>query len=302
MLRHCCLPQQSATVARYSPFRNRLQEHSAALARKFLLNQPMQMLSDCWMIETLDDFVLLKSDVYPTYHLAAQVDDHLMGTTHVLRGEEWLPSVPRHFLVYQAFGWEPPVFAHLSRILGPDRSKLSKRHGAHAALEYREQGNLPDAVVNFLALLGWSLDDHTEIIDRETLIRHFDLDRVLTNPAVFNAEKLLWMNGVYIREMPDDRLADDAAPFLERHLGRPVDRDRFPTGGRSAQQSPRALATRQGPGECLPVLRPVRCRARSECVGRRHVGSIHSRLPVTPATISAQEGTHGRTFKRQRQR
>src|SRR5438093_4264552 len=175
--------------------------------------------------ETLDDFVLLKSDGYPTYHLAAQVDDHLMETTHVLRGEEWLPSAPRHFLVYEAFGWEPPAFAHLSRILGPDRSKLSKRHGAHAALEYREQGYLPDAVVNFLALLGWSLDDHTEIIDRETLIRHFDLDRVLTNPAVFNAEKLLWLNGVYIREMPDDKLAEEAAPFLERHLGRPGDRD-----------------------------------------------------------------------------
>ena len=174
--------------------------------------------------DTLDDFVLLKSDGYPTYHLAAQVDDHLMQTTHVLRGEEWLPSAPRHFLIYRAFGWEPPAFAHLSRILGPDRAKLSKRHGAHAALEYREQGYLPDAVVNFLALLGWSLDDHTEIIDRATLIRHFDLDRVLTNPAVFNAEKLLWMNGVYIREMPDDKLADEVAPFLERHLGRPVDR------------------------------------------------------------------------------
>jgi len=177
--------------------------------------------------ETLDDFVLLKSDGYPTYHLAAQVDDHLMETTHVLRGEEWLPSAPRHFLVYQAFDWEPPAFAHLSRILGPDRSKLSKRHGAHAALEYREQGYLPDAVVNFLALLGWSLDDHTEIIDRDMLIRHFDLDRVLTNPAVFNAEKLVWMNGVYIREMPDQRLADEAAPFLERHLARPIDRELF---------------------------------------------------------------------------
>jgi glutamyl-tRNA synthetase len=174
---------------------------------------------------TLDDFVLLKSDGYPTYHLAAQVDDHLMGTTHVLRGEEWLPSAPRHFLIYRAFGWEPPAFAHLSRILGPDRAKLSKRHGAHAALEYRDQGYLPDAVVNFLALLGWSLDDHTEIIDRETLIRHFDLDRVLTNPAVFNAEKLLWMNGVYIREMPDEQLAEETAPFLERDLGRPVDRE-----------------------------------------------------------------------------
>ena len=112
----------------------------------------------------------------------------------------------------------------MSRILGPDRAKLSKRHGAHAALEYRDQGYLPDAVVNFLALLGWSLDDHTEIIDRETLIRDFDLDRVLTNPAVFNAEKLLWMNGIYIREMPDEKLADEVTPFLERHLGRSVDR------------------------------------------------------------------------------
>ncbi len=172
---------------------------------------------------TLDDFVLLKSDGYPTYHLAAQVDDHLMGITHVLRGEEWLPSAPRHFLVYQAFGWDPPVFAHLSRVLGPDKSKLSKRHGAHAALEYREQGYLPDAVVNFMALLGWSLDDHTEIIDRETLIKHFDLDRVLPNPAVFNAEKLLWMNGMYIREMPAPDLAEAVRPYLERDLGRVVD-------------------------------------------------------------------------------
>jgi glutamyl-tRNA synthetase len=174
---------------------------------------------------TLDDFVLLKSDGYPTYHLAALVDDHLMEITHVLRGDEWLSSAPRHVLIYQAFGWEPPAFAHLSRILGPDRGKLSKRHGAHAALEYRDQGYLPDAVVNFLALLGWSLDDHTEIIDRDTLIKHFDLDRVLVNSAVFNAEKLLWMNGVYIREMDDEALADAVLPFLERHLGRPVDRD-----------------------------------------------------------------------------
>jgi glutamyl-tRNA synthetase len=126
--------------------------------------------------------------------------------------------------VYQAFGWHPPVFAHLSRVLGPDKAKLSKRHGAHAALEYRDQGYLPDAVINFMALLGWSLDDHTEIISRETLIKHFDLDRVLPNPAVFNAEKLLWMNGMYIRETPVDALADAVLPYLERALGRPVDR------------------------------------------------------------------------------
>jgi glutamyl-tRNA synthetase len=174
---------------------------------------------------TLDDFVLLKSDGYPTYHLAAQVDDHLMEITHVLRGEEWLPSAPRHFLVYEALGWDPPVFAHLSRVLGPDKAKLSKRHGAHAALEYRDQGYLPDAVVNFMALLGWSLDDRTEIISRETLVKHFDLDRVLPNPAVFNAEKLLWMNGMYIREMGQQDLADAVRPYLERDLGRPVDHE-----------------------------------------------------------------------------
>jgi glutamyl-tRNA synthetase len=176
---------------------------------------------------TLDDFVLLKSDGYPTYHLAAQVDDHLMQITHVLRGEEWLPSAPRHFLVYQAFGWEPPVFAHLSRVLGPERAKLSKRHGAHAALDYRDQGYLPDAVINFMALLGWSLDDHTEIISRETLVKHFDLDRVLPNPAVFNAEKLLWMNGMYIREMPVDALISAVRPYLERDLGHTVDPDKL---------------------------------------------------------------------------
>ena len=94
---------------------------------------------------TLDDFVMLKSDGYPTYHLAAMVDDHLMGITHVLRDESWLPSAPRHFLIYQAFGWEPPIFAHVSRVLGSDKAKLSKRHGAHSVLEYRDQGYLPEA-------------------------------------------------------------------------------------------------------------------------------------------------------------
>lgn len=174
--------------------------------------------------DTLDDFVLLKSDGFPTYHLASIVDDHLMEITHILRGEEWLSSAPRHVLLYQAFGWEPPIFAHLSRVLGPDRARLSKRHGAHAALEYREQGYLPDAVINFMALLGWSLDDHTDIIDRETLVKHFDLDRVLTNPAVFNADKLIWMNGVYIREMSFEELTDAVQQFLEKGLGQSVDR------------------------------------------------------------------------------
>jgi glutamyl-tRNA synthetase len=173
---------------------------------------------------TLDDFVILKSDGYPTYHLAAMVDDHLMEITHVLRDESWLPSAPRHFLIYQAFGWEPPLFAHVSRVLGSDRAKLSKRHGAHSVLEYRDQGYLPDALLNFLALLGWSLDDRTDIIPRRMLIENFSLERLLPNPAVFNAEKLLWLNGIYIREMSDEELAEAALPFLERHLARPADR------------------------------------------------------------------------------
>jgi glutamyl-tRNA synthetase len=174
---------------------------------------------------TLDDFVMLKSDGYPTYHLAAIVDDHLMEITHVLRDESWLPSAPRHFLIYQAFGWEPPIFAHVSRVLGSDKAKLSKRHGAHSVLEYRDQGYLPEAVVNFLALLGWSLDDHTDIMSLDTLIQNFSIERLIPNPAVFNAEKLLWMNGAYIRELPDEELADAVLPFLERHLGHPADRN-----------------------------------------------------------------------------
>ncbi|MEE8386749.1 MAG: glutamate--tRNA ligase [Dehalococcoidia bacterium] len=173
--------------------------------------------------ETLDDFVLLKSDGFPVYHLANIVDDRLMGITHVLRGDEWLSSTPRHVLLYQAFGWEPPAFAHLPMILGSDKAKLSKRHGDTSVLELRQRGFLPEALVNFLGLLGWSLDDHTEIIDRETFVRHFTLDRVLANPAVFNFDKLTWMNGVYIRNLADDELAERIAPFLERE-GRSVDR------------------------------------------------------------------------------
>ena len=174
---------------------------------------------------TLDDFVILKSDGYPTYHLAAMVDDHLMGITHVLRDESWLPSAPRHFLIYQAFGWEAPIFAHVSRVLGSDKAKLSKRHGAHSVLEYRDQGYLPQALVNFLALLGWSLDDHTDIMSLHTLTQNFSIERLIPNPAVFNAEKLLWMNGVYIRAMDDEAFADAVRPFLEGGLGRPVDRE-----------------------------------------------------------------------------
>jgi len=166
---------------------------------------------------TLDDFVLLKSDGFPTYHLANVVDDHLMQITHVIRAEEWLPSLPRHVLIYRGFGWQHdmPVFVHLPLILGTDRSKLSKRHGATSVLEYRRQGYLPEAMVNFLALLGWSLDDKTEQFTLEELVRQFSVEGISKSPAVFNKEKLDWMNGLYIRQLSARELAERLLPFLE---------------------------------------------------------------------------------------
>lgn len=176
-----------------------------------------------------DDFVALKSDGFPTYHLAAIVDDHLMGITHVIRGEEWLSSAPKHLQLAAALGYGTPVYAHLPLILGPDHKKLSKRTGDTAALEYRDKGYLPEAMVNFLALLGWSLDDRTTIFSAEDLARHFVLERVVSNPAVFDIEKLDYLNGHYIRSMSDDRWVDTIAAWAGRglpaHSPRPFDRD-----------------------------------------------------------------------------
>ncbi|MBI2912456.1 MAG: glutamate--tRNA ligase [Chloroflexi bacterium] len=172
--------------------------------------------------DTLDDFVLVRADGFPVYHLAHVVDDHLMAISHVLRGDEWLSSTPRHVLLYRALGWQPPTFAHLPMILGPDGARLGKRHGATSVLEFRDRGFLPEALFNFLGLLGWSLDDHTEIIDRETFVRHFSLERILKSPAVFNMDKLTWMNGMYIRQLSADELARRVRPLLEAAVG-PVD-------------------------------------------------------------------------------
>jgi glutamyl-tRNA synthetase len=168
----------------------------------------------------LDDLVLLKSDGYPTYHLANVVDDTLMQITHIMRADEWLPSVPKHVLLYQAFGWEPSVFAHLPIILAPEgRGKLSKRHGAVSILEFRQQGYLPEAMVNFLARVGWAYDDKTEFFTRQELIEKFSLEGVNKSPAAFSYEKLDWMNGVYIRELAQDDLYERLLPFLASGLG-----------------------------------------------------------------------------------
>lgn len=166
----------------------------------------------------IDDFVLLKSDGYPTYHLASVVDDHLMQISHVMRADEWVSSTPRHILLYQALGYRPPLFAHLPMILGPDRSKLSKRHGATSIVEYQEMGFLSEAMFNFLALLGWSLDDKTEIMSRSDLINNFSIERISKAAAIFNIEKLNWMNGVYTRKLLPDDFTDKALPFLKKGL------------------------------------------------------------------------------------
>ncbi len=165
----------------------------------------------------LDDQVLVKSDGYPTYHLANVVDDHLMQITHVIRGEEWLLSTPKHILLYRFMGWELPVFAHLPLLLNPDRSKLSKRQGDVAVEDYRAAGYLPGALVNFVALLGWSRGDDQEIFSLPELIDSFSLERVGKAGAVFSREKLDWLNATYIRNMREEDYLVQALAELQKY-------------------------------------------------------------------------------------
>jgi len=172
---------------------------------------------------TLDDMVLLKSDGYPTYHLANVVDDHLMEITHIMRADEWIPSTPRHQIIYKALGWTPPIYAHLPVILDPSgKGKMSKRKkrtpdGREFPVlirEFRAAGYLPEAMFNFLALVGWSYDDKTDILTPEQIIGRFDLSGINAAPAAFSYDKLEWMNGVYIRALPAADLARRIQPVL----------------------------------------------------------------------------------------
>ncbi len=162
----------------------------------------------------LDDQVLIKTDGFPTYHFAVIVDDHLMGITHIIRGEEWVSSTPKHVYLYQAFGWEAPEYVHLPNILNTEKKKLSKRHGDVAVEDFHKKGYLPEALVNYIALLGWSPDEEREIFSMNELIEKFDLSRVSKSGGVFDVNKLKWMNNHYIREADDDRLAHLALPYL----------------------------------------------------------------------------------------
>ena len=168
----------------------------------------------------VEDQVILKSDGFPTYHLAVVVDDHLMQISHVVRGEEWLPSFPKHLLLYRYFGWEPPEFVHLPLILNEERAKLSKRHGAVSVEEFRERGYLPQALLNFIALLGWSPGDDREVLSLEEMVDEFRFERVSKSGAVFDREKLNWMNQQYLLKLPEEeyfRMIDDVIQKGDYH-------------------------------------------------------------------------------------
>ncbi|MGC9311126.1 MAG: glutamate--tRNA ligase [Sediminispirochaetaceae bacterium] len=162
------------------------------------------------------DPVLLKSDGFPTYHLANVVDDHLMKITHIMRAQEWIPSGPLHVLLYQAFGWEVPRYCHLPMVMGKDGQKLSKRHGATSVIEFRRQGYLPEALINYISLLGWSYDDKREFFSKEEFEKLFTLEKLNKAPAVFDYKKLEWFNGQYIREKSDEDLIGYVLPYLIR--------------------------------------------------------------------------------------
>ncbi len=163
---------------------------------------------------TFDDFIIMKSDNMPTYNFATVIDDYDLKISHIIRGEEHLSNTPKQILIYDALGFEKPSFAHVSMILAPDRSKLSKRHGATSVQEFRDLGYLPEAIINYITLLGWIPSDGEEVFSTEKSISEFTLDRVSKNPAIYDTKKLTWLNGIYIRDCDIDRLTKEVIPFL----------------------------------------------------------------------------------------
>lgn len=168
--------------------------------------------------EDLDDFVLLKSDNFPTYHLANIIDDHEMEISHVIRADEWLPSLPKHILLYEAFGWQAPTFVHLPLLLNPDRSKLSKRQGDVAVEDFVKKGYLKEAILNYVALLGWNPKDEREFFTLEELVANFSLEHINKTGAIFDIQKLNWFNASYIRENKSPEILAQAFSFLPADL------------------------------------------------------------------------------------
>jgi len=167
-----------------------------------------------WPLAAIEDQILLKSDGFPTYQLAVVIDDHVMGITHVFRGEDWLPSTPKHLLVYRAFGWDVPPHAHLPNVLGPDGKKLAKRHGATKVEEFRKAGYLPEAMINYLALIGWSPGTEEEIFTLEELVQRWRIEHVHRAGGKWDRDRLNFFNGVWIRRLSDDELLRRLEPFV----------------------------------------------------------------------------------------
>ncbi len=161
------------------------------------------------------DPILLKSDGFPTYHLANVIDDHMMHITHIMRAQEWIPSGPLHVILYEAFGWEPPVYCHLPMVMGKDGQKLSKRHGSTSVRDFRAKGYLPEALMNYVSMVGWSYDGQTEFFSKEELEKVFSLEKINKAPGVFDYKKLDWFNGQYIRRKSDAELQELLMPYLQ---------------------------------------------------------------------------------------
>lgn len=162
------------------------------------------------------DPILLKSDGFPTYHLANVIDDHMMEITHIMRAQEWIPSGPLHVLLYEAFGWEPPVYCHLPMVMGKDGKKLSKRHGSTSVRDFKEKGYLPEALMNYVTLVGWSFDSEREFFTQDDFEKLFDIEKISKSPGIFDYKKLDWFNGQYIRQMSDGDLAKKLLPYLQK--------------------------------------------------------------------------------------
>ncbi|HEU5287793.1 MAG TPA: glutamate--tRNA ligase [Candidatus Limnocylindria bacterium] len=175
-----------------------------------------------WPIATIEDQVLLKSDGYPTYHLAVVVDDHVMGITHIFRGEDWLPSTPKHLLIFRAFGWDVPPIAHFPNVLGADNKKLAKRHGATKVEQFRADGYLPEAMINYLALIGWAPGTEDEIFSLDDLVARWRIDQVQKAGGKWDRARLDWFNGVWIRKLTLEALMERLAPYVPAEWDRGV--------------------------------------------------------------------------------
>ena len=236
--------------------------------------------------ELLDDHVLLKRDGFPTYHLASMTDDHEMEITHVIRGEEWLPSAPRHVALYEAMGWEQPVWVHLPIIRGPDKGKLSKRHGATSVRSYAEQGFLPEALLNFLALLGWGKDGETTYLTRAELVESFSLDGLSLASAMFDIERLGEMNARYIRGLEPADFLERGRPALEARLGKSADLSRLEPLAPAIQERVKLLPELADYADFFFAEGPLEY-ANAELMGRGYKGKPWAALEAVEAALAA---------------